>query len=223
MKLSSDMHFVRKHILRYLMVHDTARFRDMRPSRVDSNLYAYHLKQLQKDGFVSLFDGLYTLSPGGMRYADHLSLASTEPRWQPKIITKLVIQNSWGEVLMWPKYRQPFLGLWSLPTGKVHYEDKSLREASLRELTFITKSPDIDPIHRGVLELRASIKGEVVSHVLIHIFTLQLESNEVFHELAHWKDVTELIPTQCSPGTLESLRLVAANDDFFYELHSEDR
>ncbi len=223
MKLSSDMHFVRKHILRHLMVNEGARFRDMRPPRVDSNLYAYHLKQLVKEDYVTHKDGAYMLSPAGMRYSDHLSLASTEPRWQPKIITKLVVSNSAGEVLMWPKYRQPFLGLWSLPTGKVHYEDASLLEASRRELTFITKRDDYAISHRGVLELHASLSGDTVSHVLIHVFSLSLEPDEVFHEFASWHDPKKLKAIDCSPGTLEALELVATTKDFFYELVVEDR
>ena len=45
-------HHIQKHILSVLMHTKFARFRDMRPPKVDTNLYSYHLKLLIKSGFV---------------------------------------------------------------------------------------------------------------------------------------------------------------------------
>ena len=45
-------HHIQKSILKYLTKQQTARYSQMRPPKVDSNLYAYHLKSLLKTGFI---------------------------------------------------------------------------------------------------------------------------------------------------------------------------
>ncbi|MCU0667616.1 MAG: hypothetical protein MUF85_03295 [Patescibacteria group bacterium] len=48
----SKLHHIQKHILKELSFKEWARFRDLKPPRVDSNLYNYHLKLLIKNGLV---------------------------------------------------------------------------------------------------------------------------------------------------------------------------
>jgi hypothetical protein len=49
-------HHIQKFILHYLISHEFARFRDLRPPKVDTNLFSYHLKLLQKSGYVEKTD-----------------------------------------------------------------------------------------------------------------------------------------------------------------------
>ena len=131
---TSTQHHIQKHILKVLTYTEVARFRDMRPKGVDSNLYNYHLKLLIKEGLVSKGEAGYTLSPQGMRFADHVSVEKYEYRQQPKLLTKLVYVNDKNEIILWPKYKQPYIGRWSLPSGKVHYEDNNVATAVSREI-----------------------------------------------------------------------------------------
>lgn len=50
-KTSID-HHIQKHIMSVLTKNKFARFSDMKPRDVDSNLYAYHLKLLLRKRFV---------------------------------------------------------------------------------------------------------------------------------------------------------------------------
>lgn len=211
----SNMHFIQKHILKTLCYREWARFRDLKPKNVDSNLYNYHLKLLIKDKLVEkVADKGYRLLPLGMRFIDHVSIKNLEPRWQPKLLTKLVCINEENEVLMWPKHKQPFIGRWSLPSGKVHYDDRSLESAMRREILYMTDEDPIELRHRGVIEFHASIDGTVVSHTIAHVFYGRLVG--VKHALTSYVHYDELSQLNLSPGTMETIELVLADDSFFY-------
>lgn len=222
MKLTPDLHFIRKHILRVLIYTDWAKFSQMRPEKIDSNLYNYHLKQLVKEGFVEHdSDHGYKLSPIGMRFVDHVSIKTFEPRWQPKLLTMLVVLNN-NHIWLWPKYRQPFIGSWSLPSGKVHYDDESLEQAALREASYLSSKPPRSIRHCGVIEFSADINSQVVSHTISHVFVVDIDPGDVTHPRTKLIDIDALDDIQLSPGTREIITEVmsAASDKdkgFFYK------
>lgn len=213
----SPLHHIQKHILRTLTHQKWARFRDMRPPRTDSNLYSYHLKLLLKEGMIEKHaEKGYRLSPAGLRYVDHVSLERFEPRWQPKLITKLFIQDDEGRILLWPKYKQPFIGTWSLPSGKVHYDDRSVLDAARRELGYITNRDPLRLEHRGVMEINAVVAGDLVTHVLEHLFIATIENGSMIHEQATWMTLDEIVQAECSPGTEEAIEQCIKDGPFFY-------
>lgn len=209
------MHFIRKHILRVLTMHKWTRFRDMKPSNVDSNLYNYHLKELIRDDLVERVETKgYRLTPMGLRYVDHVSLESFEPRWQPKLLTKILVTNEEGQILVWPKYKQPFINTWSLPSGKMHYDDETLELAARREISYFTNEITYEIVERGVIEVTVYIEGEMVTHAIEHLFSMKLASINMNHAKAEWKSLQELERLKCSPGTKEILQLLHDNEAF---------
>lgn len=217
MKVRGDMHFIRKHILRVLTMHKWARFKDMKPSNVDSNLYNYHLKELTRDDFVERVETKgYRLTPMGLRYVDHVSLESFEPRWQPKLLTKILVTNEEGQILVWPKYKQPFINTWSLPSGKIHYDDETLESAARREISYFTNEITYEIVERGVIEIAVYIEGEMVTHAIEHVFSMKLASTNMNHTKAAWKSLQELEHLKCSPGTKEILKLLHDNEAFIH-------
>lgn len=215
----TNLHHIRKHILRTLAQSKWARFRDLRPNNVDSNLYNYHLRKLIRDGFIERDEQKgYRLSPTGLRYVDHVSLESFEPRWQPKVITVFLTKNDRNQYLMWSKYRQPFIGKFSLPSGKIHYEDESLAGAMNRELSFfLTDVPDVT--YAGVMEYRAFINAVLVTHTIAHVFSGNVTDHQVKYERLVWRDISELKPTDMSPGTPQTIRATEKHQGYFYERH----
>jgi len=127
------MHNIQYSILVSLMTNKIRRFSELRPVRVDSNLFQYHLKKLVADGYVAKVPGGYALSGRGLYYADRHSGALKAERSQPKIIVILVIRDSEGRTLILRKPRQPFLGSYHLPAGKVH-DGETVEAAARREL-----------------------------------------------------------------------------------------
>jgi len=211
---TATQHHIQKHILKTLTYTDRARFRDMRPKGVDSNLYNYHLKLLIKEGMVVKEEAGYALSPQGMRFADHVSVEKYEYRQQPKVLTKLVYINDDNEIILWPKYKQPFIGRWSLPSGKVHYEDSDLKSAVLREVKYLTSKEPKDLHQAGVVEYSVYISDVLVTHTLAYIFTAKL--TDIAHERARFWPIDALGNVDLSPGTLPTIQAVLGNNDYFY-------
>ncbi len=211
------MHFVRKHILRVLCMQKWARFRDMRPSNVDSNLYNYHLKQLVKDGYVEQNkEKGYRLSPLGLRFVDHVSIESFEPRWQPKVIT-MFVASSEGKYLVFNKYKQPFINKWTFLNGKVHYEDDSLIAAAKREISYVSDILPKDLRKAGVIEYIANINNDTVSHSIAHVFTGTLKAQDINSERANWLAPEELEGTKSAPATIEIIHAFERGDSQFDE------
>lgn len=127
------MHYIQKYILDKLIYAQFLRNRDMRPPNTESNLYQYHLKRLIDSGYVFKNELGYSLSSKGLQYADKHSSDLKDQRPQPKLVTILRLTNSRGEILIVKKAKQPFIGLYNLPSGKIH-EAESLIEAGEREL-----------------------------------------------------------------------------------------
>ena len=117
-------HHIQKHILGVLMHMKYARFRDMRPPKVDTNLYTYHLNILKKRGFIIKTDDGYCLGREGLSYVDRVSIKSLKIRTQPKIITMIVVQNANGDVLLQRRTKQPHIDTWTLPYGKLHIDSR---------------------------------------------------------------------------------------------------
>lgn len=217
MKVVSDLHRIRKHILRTLTYTKWARYRDMKPEKVDGNLYSYHLKQLVKDGYVD-HDEIkgYRLSPMGLRFVDHVSLESFEQRWQPKALTMIVSINDKGEVLMWPKYKQPFIGKWSLPSGKIHYEDESVEAAAAREIRYLSSAPPENLRHVGIVAFRVHVAGEVVTHTIAHIFTTVIRNWTITSKRTKWVNPSTLEASELSPATIDIITAARDATPFFY-------
>ena len=161
------MHHIQHYILTKLSVTKWARFSEMRPPKVDSNAYSYHLKLLQKQGLVEKhLEKGYRLSPKGMTQVDRMSTNELQMRLQPKIITMCVIRNEKDEVMLLAKSKQPFIKSWTYASGKFHMEDGSVRASMVRE---IAERVDIAPNetlnHVADVYINASISGQLVSSI----------------------------------------------------------
>ena len=128
------MHHIQQHIVKTLILTDAARFSDLRPDGVDSNLFMYHLKAVIRDKLVfKRPDGRYALTPGGNDYAERMSLTIMKPRFQPRVVTLICCQNEAGQYLLYRRARQPLYGMVSFPYGKVHLGE-GIYAAAEREL-----------------------------------------------------------------------------------------
>lgn len=136
------MHHIQNSILTELMTHKIRRFSELKPQGVDSNLFQYHLGKLIRDGYLTKLENGYTLSGTGLYYADRFSSTLKGARPQPKLIVVNVLHDKQGRVLLIPKTRQPFLGTYHLPAGKVH-EGEKLVDAGHRELLEKTAIQDV--------------------------------------------------------------------------------
>jgi len=204
------MHHIQKYILKQLTLHKELRYAEMRPPAVDSNLYSYHLMALQKDKLIHKTDKRYSLSPQGLTYAERISLDNFETRLQPKIITLLIIENGQGQYLLWPKSKQPFIGRWSLLSGKVHLDDVDLAATVRREAIEKFGTEPTRARHVGDCYIRTYIEEELVSAVLAHVWKLALPEGAAVSPRTRWVAKDELQALELAPGTELVLEQAAA-------------
>lgn len=127
------MHWIQRHILDKLMTHRVLRFSELRADDIESNLFQYHLRHIIRKGLVEKCEGGYQLAPAGLYYADRFSPAYKGERPQPKLVTVVIVKDCEGRVLLTQKQRQPWLGDYHLPAGKIH-TGESTDDAAKREL-----------------------------------------------------------------------------------------
>lgn len=163
------MHILQQKIIASLIKQPKLRFSDLRPERIESNQFVYHLKSLMRDKLIKKTDNLYHLTVVGKQLAGRLSSQNLRERIQPKIVTMVVCQNYAGEYLLCRRNRQPFLNTVGFPYGKIHLGEtiKDAVERELKEKTGLLAKLK----YRGDVYLTVYENKELLSQVLCHIFS----------------------------------------------------
>jgi ADP-ribose pyrophosphatase YjhB (NUDIX family) len=209
-------HHIQQFIMKYLALHEYARFRDLRPPKTDTNLAAYHLKLLQKHGFVTKTDQGYTLSQRGLMFVDRVTLDKMKVRTQPKIITMLLVQNSNGDVLLQRRTKQPYINTWTLPYGKLHIDDMSVVDAAQRE-AHEKLAIDVPGMrHVGDCYIRVMGDTEILSSTLAHIVRFETDDVQAT-ELLQWMKPLKLNTLALAPAVEQIVTRAFFGDRFFFE------
>ena len=214
-------HHIQKHILGVLMHSKYARFRDMRPLNVDTNLYKYHLNLLKKSGFVTKTNEGYCLDTAGLLYVDRVSLKSLKVRTQPKIITMIVVQNADGDVLLQKRTKQPHIDTWTLTYGKLHIDDESIVAAAQREASEKLGVNNLAVTHAGDCYIRICQNGEVLSSTLAHIFYCETDDITTHDELI-WARPHKLANYDLAPAVEQIVARTFFHDPYFFEEFEEE-
>lgn len=208
-------HTIQKHILSVLLHSKAARFRDLRPPRTDTNLFSYHLKLLQKNKFVEKVESGYTLSPLGLSYVDRVNADKLFVRRQPKIITMLLVQDGYGNVLLQKRMKQPYIDTWTLPYGKVHIDDESVVSGAAREAQE-KLALEVAPRHVGDAYIRVLVGGEILSSTLVHVCRFELDTYPETDTI-RWCAPLKLRNYELAPAVEEIISRSFFGDDFFFD------
>lgn len=212
-------HHIGRSIVAHLQTHEYARFSEMRPKGVDTNLFTYHLKLLMKSNHVIKTDQGYTLGPEGLLYVDRMSSEKMKLRRQPKIISMLLIQDGYGNVLLQKRTKQPYINTWTLPYGKLHMEDASVLEAGRREARDkLDYSPEtIRHVGDCYIVTRLSAESSATqTRTLAHI--LRFETDEIAPgDSLRWVKPLDLRSVPLAPAVEDIIARAFFNDDFFFE------
>jgi ADP-ribose pyrophosphatase YjhB (NUDIX family) len=209
-------HHIQKYIIDVLMYKEFARFSELRPPRTDTNLFAYHLKLLQKAHIIDKTENGYTLTGDGLSYVDRVSTEKKIIRTQPKIITMLLVQNSNGDLLLQKRDKQPYINSWTLPYGKLHIEDATLEAAARREASDkLGFTPD-NIRHAGDCYIRVTSNGELLSTTLAHVFRFE-HDDIVARDDLQWVRPHKLNQYKLAPAVEAIVARSFFNDQFFFE------
>lgn len=209
-------HHIQRSIIGALMKAEYARFRDLRPPRVDTNLFTYHLKLLQKQGYITKTEQGYTLDTKGLMYVDRVSAEKVAVRNQPKIITMLLVQNGYGKVLVQKRTKQPYINTWTLPYGKIHIDDTSVIEAARREAGEKLNYAPEDLRHAGDCYIRVKSNDGILSTTLAHIVRFETDDIEPTEDL-QWVSPLKLTKLNCAPAVEQIVARSFFGDEFFFE------
>jgi len=235
-------HHIERSILGYLMTHEYARFRDLRPEGIETNLFSYHLKLMQKSDYVTKTDEGYTLSRRGLVYVDRVNAEKMRVRTQPKIITMLLVQDGYGKVLLQRRTKQPYINTWTLPYGKLHIDDVSVADAARRESK---EKLDFDPHklrhvgdcyitvmsgqeiavpkeNQGIMEENATVHinpqtvYSIETRTLAHIVRFETDAITATDDL-RWTDPLDLPKLKLAPAVEQIVTRAFFGDTFFFE------
>lgn len=213
-------HHIQKHIITILMHQKYARFRDMRPKNVDTNLYSYHLKLLLKREFATKTTHGYTLGKAGILYVDRVSTNTLRVRSQPKIVTMLVVQNGEGDILLYKRARQPFTDQWTLPYGKIHIEDRTVIRSAKRECEEKLGLMNQTVEHAGEVYIRIIDKEIIMMTTLVHVFRLESDAVELNDRLS-WARPHKLSEYDLAPAVEKIVTRTFFRDPYFFEEFEE--
>lgn len=133
MKITDTMHSAQVAILHVLLFRPSATFAELqKESKLTSDHFNFHLKQMIEQRLVHKGQDGYTLTTAGKEYANRFDTDERIVERQPKVAVLLVIEES-GKWLCQQRLKQPFYGFWGRPTGKIRYGETIL-EAAAREL-----------------------------------------------------------------------------------------
>ena len=213
-------HHIERAIVGYLQRHEYARFSDLRPRSVDTNLFTYHLKVLMKSEHVVKTEQGYTLGPRGLLYVDRVSAENMKLRTQPKIITMLLIKNRDGRILLHKRRKQPYINTWTLPYGKIHIDDHSVLNAAIRESEEKLHHTPSSLRHAGdcyiVVSQTSDDTTTITSRTLAHVVLFDADDIEMTDQL-QWATMAELASVKLAPAVKEIVTAATAQRDFFFE------
>lgn len=212
------MHFVQSHILKKLSLSPKARYADLKPQSIESNLFSYHLKTLMKEGLISGNQEKYSLTSKGKSFVDRVSFETFRERIQPKIVTLLVLENNKGEYLLYKRKRAPFIDHIGFPYGKIHMEER-IEEAAERELEEKAGLKG-DLKHRGEVYISVYDETELISHMLCHVFTTKKYSGTLKTDTTigqcFWGKIEHIPPKDLIPGVKQVIQLLKKNKTLFF-------
>ena len=206
------MHWIRTYILEQLLTTQKLRNRDLRPNKVESNLFQYHLNQLVADKYVEKGAGGYTLATKGLAWADKYSGALKKERQQPKMVTIIGLQNDKGQYLLLRKPRQPFVNTFHLPSGKLHMGE-SVVESAEREAREKLGIEDCNPNYVGWARITIASGTQPITEYIGFLFKVGAQRGYVPPKDSEWYSASDAI--QVMPGVVDIITCFEQTQQYF--------
>lgn len=122
-------------ILRELLFHPGARFRDLKKVDVTNDHFTFHVNHLLKEGLIEKKDGKYYLTDDGKEFANRMDTDALKLERQAKLaiaIHAVREKNGETEYLVHRRLKEPFYGWYGSHSGKIRWGETPL-ECAKRE------------------------------------------------------------------------------------------
>lgn len=209
------MHYIQSFILDRLSHVKILRNKDMRPPHTESNLYQYHLKQLQREHYVAKVEGGYTLANKGLTYAASHSTTLRKERLQPQVLNVLFVVNKRDQLLIRVKQRQPFIGMGGLVIGKMH-RNETVITAATRELTErVSESIDVSNFeYFGTAHVVIRQQGCIISDYIGLLTRVEVPNDISLKTRGVFYDIDKIDINSLSPGVKELIAAYIRREQF---------
>lgn len=170
----------------------------------ESAQFAYHLKSLERKGFVKKTKNDYTLTVPGIKFADYLSIPYPQP-----ILTVILIAKKGNQVLVNYREKYPFKGYQEFCGSKLrHHEtlEEAAHERLQRKLGLSGKVT-----YKGIEFLQTQENGQMVMHHHLHIFLA--ENIKGKNKIGTWTPICPFKPEKPLPHIVQTLK-IALNPGF---------
>ncbi len=133
----SDLNEIQMQIIKELTFKPSSKFSDIKPFKVTSDKFSYHLKVLQDLNLIEKFSsGEYSLTIEGKKFSGKIDTDKKQVEKQPKVSVLLIVkkfEKNEYYLLIQTRLKEPFFGVKGFPTGKVHWGE-TIVETADREL-----------------------------------------------------------------------------------------
>lgn len=215
-------HHIQRDIYDRLVHASQLRYSQLKPDNVEANSFMYHLKELIKIGLVEKTDSKqYRLSSDGQALASRFSVKEKRMRLMPTTISIIYLTAPDGQVLLYERMRQPFIGALEFPSGKIHH-GQSLHEAANREMLEKTGYKDIDLDLRGSISITSGEEDGIASYSVIGFVWMGSVTEKLVHEdvggRAYWADLSDQDFDEFIPGTRQVVEVCSLPGPFNLDL-----
>jgi ADP-ribose pyrophosphatase YjhB (NUDIX family) len=215
-------HHVQMQIFNQLVTAEVRRFSELKPTGMESNAFMYHLTRLVKQGLVEKVTNGYSLTTNGKATATRFSLREKGIRIMPSTISVIILTASGGEVLMYERARQPYIGDFGFPSGKIHLGD-TLRSAAYRELAEKCDyaEGELELVNRGVFGLVQRVDDVLTNHIIGHVWVGKVKEKKTCGNHAgrtFWSKWDKVDRAKTMLGTSELIQALKSPDFFHLDL-----
>jgi 8-oxo-dGTP pyrophosphatase MutT (NUDIX family) len=142
------MHIVQLQILKKALFVPQAKFSELNPEGIESNLFNFHLNELIDANLIQKVDALYSLTNKGKEAANMIDTDKNKVVKQAKIsawiaVSRKISDNT--EYLIFTRLKHPFYGCKGFISGKVSYGEQTIETAKreLQEETGLIGDPQL--------------------------------------------------------------------------------
>lgn len=133
----SNLNEIQMQIIKELTFKPSSKFSDIKPYKVTSDKFSYHLRILQEMNLIQkLENGEYVLTIEGKKLSGKIDTDKKQIEKQPKVSVLLIVkklESNQEYLLIQTRLKEPFYGVKGFLTGKVQWGE-TIIETAEREL-----------------------------------------------------------------------------------------
>ncbi|HII14836.1 MAG TPA: NUDIX domain-containing protein [Nanoarchaeota archaeon] len=190
--------FLENHTLKFSQIEKALNIR--------SNMVAYHLECMQREGLLEKKGEHYILAPKAEKYLSVLANI-TGKEMSPLPVLLVAVANK-GKILLMKRNRRPYRSYWSLIGGKMRFEE-SFKDAALRLAREKAGLAARFGSMNGILHERVFGNG-IAKHSFILFFVKASSAGTSFKESAYgklaWFNIKQLSKEKVIPSDMWLIR-----------------